>query len=115
MKKTGIATGWLGLGLMLVLAAACTKPAKADVNCTGATAGLTCVITETEGDAKLKACWDIKATCKNGTVVTSKANCGEVAGGGKATVEVPNSKLDGDEKCDSYTGMALENLALTPL
>ena len=113
MKKTGIVQGVLALAL--VLAVGCTKPAKADVNCTGAAAGMSCVITETEGDAKLKVCWDIKATCKNGTIVTGKGNCGEVSGGGKVTVEVPNAKLENDEKCDHSDTMALENLVVTPL
>ncbi|HEY3817236.1 MAG TPA: hypothetical protein VGL81_08705 [Polyangiaceae bacterium] len=104
-----------GLGFVFLLAAGCTKPAKADVNCTGSAAGMSCVISETEGDSKLKVCWDIKAVCKNGTIVNAKGNCGEVAGGGKTTVEVPNAKLENEAKCDTSVNTTLENLVLTPL
>jgi hypothetical protein len=112
-------TTWkLGLSLALLLApllTGCTKPAKADVNCNGTAGGMSCVVTETEGDSKLKVCWDIKATCKNGTIVNGKGFCGEVAGGGKTTVEVPNAKLENEDKCDTATNTSLENLVLTPL
>jgi hypothetical protein len=112
IKTVLMHAGW---ALALVLAVGCTKPAKADVNCNGSATGMSCVVTETEGDAKLKVCWDIKATCKNGTIVSSKGNCGEVAGGGKVTVEIPNAKLENEDKCDTSVNTSLENLVLTPL
>ena len=66
------------------------------------------------GDAKVKVCWEIKATCKNGTIVTG-SDCAEVSGGGKASTLMPNSKLANNDKCDAADKMSVENMTIASL
>ena len=98
-------------GLLLVLGA-CKTEVKADVACKGQKDGINCTVTETQGDAKAKVCWQINMPCKNGTTVTGKG-CAEVAGGGKVEQLVPNADLAGDDKCDEATGMTLTDIKIT--
>jgi hypothetical protein len=98
--------------LVISVLSGCKQDVKATVNCKGQADGMSCEIAQTQGDAKVNVTWEIKAKCKNGTVVTG-LGAGEVSGGGKATVLVPNSKLENDEKCDAAESMTIENLKIT--
>jgi hypothetical protein len=90
---------------------ACKQDVKANVACKGQADGMSCEIAQTQGDAKVTVSWDIKCTCKNGTIITGSGS-GEVSGGSKVTVLIPNAKLANEEKCDSADSMVVENLKL---
>jgi hypothetical protein len=106
-----------GIGALLVAAVAGCKVTtgedmNATVNCKGEKDGIGCEIAQTKGTGEAKVCWDVKLTCKNGTIV-SGSGCGQVSNGGKATHLIPNSALENDEKCDSADNMAVLNMKIT--
>jgi len=106
----------VAVALVVTLAAlsGCKQDVKANVACKGQADGMSCEISQTQGDAKITVSWEIKAVCKNGTIVTGPGS-GDVAGGGKVTVLVPNSKLQNEEKCDAADSMTIENLKIVPV
>jgi hypothetical protein len=99
---------------LLGLLGACKSEVKAEVHCKGQKEGMACVVSQTQGDSKVKVCWDLKVPCKNGTTVTG-SGCAEVSGGGKTDHLIPNTALENDEKCDEATGMTMENIKITAL
>jgi len=92
--------------MTLAVLAGCKQDVKANVACKGQADGMSCEVSQTQGDAKVTVSWEIKAVCKNGTIVTGPGS-GEVSGGGKTTVLVPTAKLQNDEKCDSAESMSI--------
>ncbi len=111
MKKLSLVVGAIVMSLAAI--SGCKSEVKANVSCKGAAEGMNCEVSQTLGDSKVTVTWDIKAVCKNGTVVTGEGT-GEVSGGGKVNVLVPNSKLANDEKCDAAESMTIENLKIVP-
>jgi hypothetical protein len=98
--------------ISLVGASACQQEVKANVACKGQEGGINCTVTQTQGDQKVNVCWKIKATCKNGTVVTG-SGCADVSGGGKTEHMIPSDKLENDDKCDASDVMSIEDLKIT--
>lgn len=97
-----------------VLFAACSKPIRADVNCSEHQQGFNCAVT-TKGapNANVNICWDINVKCGDGQSLTANS-CQEMAGEGKASTIVPNSKFTGGTcKVNKIAGISVSNVKIT--
>ncbi len=86
--------------------------AEVQVECKGEGDAVKCEVEHTKGDAKVKACWDIKFKCENGTKVTGKG-CETVKAGETETHKL--KKLKNFKKCDKVEKgtFKVENIKLT--
>lgn len=90
----------LAAALALLLFAGCGEKVNVSVNCiTTAAPAVECTVEQTKGKSEVEVCWDFKATCANGAVVTAERTCQRVKDGGTMKTTIPADKLDGVDKC----------------
>ena len=92
-----ISSGLVLLALCLACSANFGSP-RAQVNCQGEGDAYACTITHSSGGSG-QVCWDIRATCVNGTV-TSANSCVELSPGQTVTHRVPVTAFDAFEGCE---------------
>lgn len=93
--------------ISLALAAtttACSEQVHVDVKCLTTKSGVDCTVKQDRGKSEVEACWDFAVTCGNGAVVTADRTCTKIGNGGTATVNVPETKLHGLDKCEAKDG-----------
>ena len=100
------------LAVLALAAAACTEDVRANVHCKTAATTAECEVTETQGKAEVKVCWDFSVTCHNGTKIESLKNCAKVSGGGTVKHTITADRLKGTEKCDASPVMKISNITL---
>jgi hypothetical protein len=89
-----------------------TATATVYVLCDGSPAGgFSCTVTHTSGTAKADACWDIRVSCHNGTLVSGRS-CQVVAPQGKATRFVRSADLSNVNRCNGAASTAVENVTV---
>lgn len=104
----------LVLVVLGALLACKSKPVKALVQCREHTGGFACSI-KAQGGAghDYQVCFDIVATCANGSKLTG-SSCQDVSGDGMASVVVPNNKFTGGScQVNAVTGVAVNNVKVT--
>lgn len=91
------------LSMCVVLAAAvtgCGKKLSVQVDCEAKTReAITCDVKQTAGTEEAEACWDLKAECPNGAIVTGPRTCQKVKGGGTETATILTSSMENVENC----------------
>lgn len=100
---------------VLLLATGCGEKVNVSVNCiTTAAPAVECDVTQTKGKSEVEVCWDFKATCANGAVVTATRTCQKVKDGGTVKATIPGDKLVGVDKCagDKPPVAVIENMTL---
>jgi hypothetical protein len=89
-----------------------TSNTRVFVLCDGSPAGgFSCTVTHTAGSERANACWDIRVSCHNGTLVTGRA-CQAVGVGGKATRFVRSSDLSNVNRCNGAASTTVENVTV---
>lgn len=99
-----LASALVLLALCLACNASFGSP-RAQVNCQGVGDAYSCTIQHTSGGSG-QICWDIQATCANGTV-TSARSCIEIAPGQTVTHRVPVSEFDNFQACDTVSTLQI--------
>ena len=91
----------LAVGGLLVCLAGCSEHVNVSVNCKTMDDPIRveCEVAQTQGKTEVEACWDFSVQCGNGAVVKAKRTCAKVSDGGKTTVTVTRTNLDGLDKC----------------
>lgn len=95
-------------GVLLALCLACNASLgspRAQVNCEGAGDAYMCTVQHTSGGTG-QICWDIQATCSNGTV-TSASSCIEIAPGQTISQRVPLTQFTNWAACDNVSTLQI--------
>jgi len=100
--------------VVLAVTAGCGKKLSVQVDCEAKTReAITCDVKQTSGKDEVEACWDIRADCPNGAVVTGPRTCQKVKGGGAEVATIPTSSMENAENCQGgKPKLALTNLTL---
>jgi hypothetical protein len=83
-----------------------------DVTCDGGDP-IVCQVKHTEGSVPLRACWDLRFNCRNGTVAEARGICQDVNPGATARTTVPLSAVTNAAACDQAISASILNLAVT--
>jgi hypothetical protein len=83
---------------------------RAEVVCRGSRLGLECTVANREGRTPLKVTWDIRLTCRNGTVIRASAS-ERVPRNDQFVHLIPLADLKGLERCDAGESLVVENVA----
>jgi hypothetical protein len=114
--------GWLkAVGVLVVLgvliggAVLAFPETRVRVECQGTGDGYTCAVAHDQGRATVNACWDVVATCRNGTRGVGHG-CQTVQPSGRASRVIPVGDMvitPTGTVCDVLVGVTVEHLALT--
>jgi hypothetical protein len=85
---------------------------KVNIDCDGGEP-TTCQVTHTEGTTALRACWDLRFTCVNGTIVEARGICQDVEVGRSAIKTVPLSSFSNAAACDRAPVLEILNLEVS--
>ncbi|MCB9596253.1 MAG: hypothetical protein H6719_26255 [Sandaracinaceae bacterium] len=99
---------WLSGGVLLALCLACNASVgspRAQVNCEGQGDHYACTVTHTSGGTG-QVCWDIQATCANGTLATANS-CVQLSPGQTITHNVPTSSFSNFTQCDAVSTLQI--------
>jgi hypothetical protein len=100
---------------LVLLATGCGEKVNVSVHCiTTAAPAVECDVKQTKGKSEVEVCWDFKATCANGAVVTAERTCQKVKDGATVKTTIPADKLDGVDKCagDKPPVAVMENMTI---
>lgn len=87
---------------------------KVNVDCVGTAEDIKCEVKHTQGEVRVKACWELHFECVNGTKPQG-SGCQEIGPGETKEHRIPLSQLKDAEKCDKVSKTELKNLTLTGL
>jgi len=94
--------------VLFILCAACNASVggpRAQVNCNGVGNAYDCTVTHTSGGSG-QVCWDIRATCQNGAIVSANS-CVELSEGGTVQHSVPVTSFSQWDTCDSVATLEI--------
>lgn len=88
-----------------------SKPARVAVQCRvdAEREVFACQASQTDGPQPTKACWTIRGTCDNRTVVTTRA-CTTTRRGEQRTVDIPITAMQNVDQCDILATLNVVNL-----
>ena len=98
----------LASAVLLALCLACggnLNPPRAQVNCEGQGDAYNCTVTHS-GGGEGQVCWDIRATCANGTVTTANS-CVQLTTGATVSHRVPVTEFS-----PSFVGCVVSTLEI---
>jgi len=112
-KKALIAILTIGSSLLACKVSVGGSNGTANVKCLGTSAQINCDVKHTGGDDPIRACWDLRFDCANGTVSEAKDLCQDVSPGNTARRVVPISALSNSDRCDKVVKSQVMGLKLT--
>jgi hypothetical protein len=94
----------------------CQEEQRVNVDCRGDDSGtfIGCQVKHTQGNARVKACFELHFTCANGTKSVG-SGCQEVGPGATAEHRIPVEALSNFKDCDKAVSTEIKNLSLTGL